>query len=327
MKWLLGKCAIMLSFLSALFLSTLAPAQEFPSKPVRLIVPFAAGGDIDPISRLLAEHLQKEWGQSVVVETRPGAGGTIGSDYVAKSPADGYTLLMCSAGPITIGPSLYPKLPYAPDKDLEAVALIGIAPLVILVNDSIPVRTYQEFFALAKEKPATLTYASAGVGSLAHLTTMAYSGDAGVKLVHVPYKGSGPAVQDLIGGHINLSFNPMPSALSALGTGKVRALAVTSSKRSALLPEVPSLTELGLQGFDVASWYAVCAPKGLPKEVAEKINRDVTKAVSLPEIQTQLRKLGTEARGATIPEVGALIKSDAERWSRVIKGNNIQIDQ
>jgi tripartite-type tricarboxylate transporter receptor subunit TctC len=199
--------------------------------------------------------------------------------------------------------------------------------LVILVNDSIPVRTYEEFITLAKAKPSTLTFASAGVGSLAHLTTMAFSGDSGVKLIHVPYKGSGPAVQDLLAGHINLSFNPMPSALSAIGTGKVRPLAITSSKRSPLLPEVPTVSELGLPGFDVVSWYGICAPKGLAKETAQKINQDLNKTTSLPAIQNKLRMLGTEARGSTIDEFAALIKTDAGRWARVVKDNNIQLNQ
>lgn len=300
-----------------------AVAQTYPSKPVRLIVPFAAGGDIDPIARILSDYLQTAWRQPVVVETRPGAGGTIGSAEVAKSAADGYTLLMCSAGPITIAPSLYAKPPYAADKDFDPVALIGAASLVILVNDSVPVKTYAEFAALAKAKPATLTYATAGVGSLAHLTTAAYSGEAGVTLVHVPYKGSGPAVQDLIGGHINLSFNPMPSAQSALSSGKVRPLAVTSAKRSQLLPEVPTLAELGVNGFDVVSWYGICAPHGTPKDVADKINQAINQFTASPAVQNQLRMLGTETRSATIDEFRALIRTDATRWAKVIKDNNI----
>jgi len=303
-----------------------AVAQGYPSKPVRLIVPFAAGGDIDPIARILAEHLRTVWNQPVFVDTRPGAGGTIGSDFVAKSPADGYTLLMCSAGPITIAPSLYPSLPYAPDKDFEAVALIGAASLVILVNDSVPAKTYAEFAALAKAKPSTLTFATAGVGSLAHLTTMAYAGEAGVKMVHVPYKGSGPAVQDLLGGHVNLSFNPMPSALAALSSGKVRPLAVTSANRSQLLPDVPTLAELGIKGFDVVSWYGICAPRGTPKDVSAKINQAINQATSSPDIQNKLRQMGTETRGATIDEAGALIRTDAARWSKVIKENKIQLN-
>lgn len=302
-----------------------ALAQGYPSKPVRLIVPFAAGGDIDPIARIIADHLRTTWNQIVLVETRPGAGGTLGSEFVAKSPADGYTLLMCSAGPITIGPSLYAKLPYT-DNDFDPVALIGAASLVILVNDSIPVKTYKEFITLAKQKPESLTYATAGVGSLAHLTTVAYSSDAGVSLVHVPYKGSGPAVQDLLGGHINLSFNPMPSAIAALSSGKVRPLAVTSAKRSQLLPDVPTLAELGVASFDVVSWYGICAPHGTPKDVADKINQALNQATSSPQIQSQLRVLGTEARNATIEEFRTLIHTDAARWAKVIKDNNIQLN-
>ncbi len=311
------------ALIAPLLLTGAAHAQAYPSKPVKLIVPFAAGGDIDPIARLLADYLQTAWSQPVLVETRPGAGGTIGSEAVSKSPADGYTLLMCSAGPITISPSLYAKLNYAPDKDFDPVALVGYASLVMLVNDSIPVKTYGEYVALAKSKPATITYATAGVGSLAHLTTLAYSGDAALQLVHVPYKGSGPAVQDLIGGHVNSSFNPMPSALNAIGSGKVRPLAVTSQQRSKLLPDVPTLAELGLKDFDVTSWYGICTPAGTPKDVIQKINAEVGKATSSPAFQEKLSKLGTETRVANVEDVAKLIKVDAARWAKVISTNNI----
>lgn len=303
-----------------------ASAQTYPSKSIRLIVPFPAGGDIDPIARVLSEHLQAAWSQPVLVESRSGAGGTIGSDMVAKSPADGYTLLMCSAGPITISPSLYAKLPYSAEKDFEPVVLIGAAPLILLVNDTVPAKSYPEFLALAKEKPATLTFASSGIGSLAHLATMAYAGEAGVKLVHVPYKGSAPAVQDLLGGHVNLSFNPMPSALSAMNSGKVRALVATSAQRSPLMPNVPALAELGLTDFDIVSWYGICAPSGTPKDIVQKLHAEVNRATAQPAVQQRLRALGTEPRNISVDEFGALLKKDAARWQKVIKDNGIQLN-
>lgn len=300
-----------------------ALAQTYPSKPIKLIVPFPAGGDVDPIARVLGEHLHSVWGQPAIVESRAGAGGTIGSDFVAKSAPDGYTLLMCSAGPITIGPALYSNLPYAPEKDFDAVALIGVAPLVLLVNDTVAAANYAEFLALTKAKPGMLTFASSGIGSLAHLTTMAFAGEAGVKMTHVPYRGSAPATQDLLGGHVNLAFNPMPSALGAVPTGKVRPLAVTSAKRSPLMPDVPTLDELGLKGFDVVSWYGVCAPAGTPKDVLQKLNLEINRATASPLVQERLRVLGTVARNATIEEFQALMRKDADRWSRVIRENGI----
>ena len=302
-----------------------AAAQGYPTKPIQLVVPFPAGGDIDPIARVLADHLRAAWNQPVVVESRAGAGGRIGSAAVAKAPADGYTLLMCSAGPITISPSLYSDMPYAPDKDFEPVVLIGAAPAVLLVNDTVPAKTYPEFLKLAKEKPGALTYASSGIGSFAHLTTLAFTGDAGIKLTHVPYKGSAPAVQDLLGGHINLSFNPMPSALSALTTQKVRALAVTSAKRSPFLPDVPALTEFGLKDIDIASWYGICAPKGTPADVVAKLHDEINKGTALPAVQARLRALGAETRNVSTADFSALLKTDAARWARVVKENGIKV--
>ena len=315
---------LVLSTVTAQMFSSSAVGQTYPTKPIRLIVPFAAGGDIDPIARVLAEHLQSTWGQPALVEARPGAAGTIGSDFVAKSAPDGYTLLMCSAGPITISPSLYSTLPYKVEKDFEPVVLIGGAPLVLLVNDTVPAATFAEFLALAKSKPGMLTVASSGVGSMAHLTAMAFGSETGVKLTHVPYKGSAPAVQDLLGGHVNLSFNPMPSARAALASGKVRALAITSEKRSPILPDVPTLDELGVKGFDAVSWYGVCAPSGMPQAVVQQLHSEINRATSLAAIQERMRLLGTDTRNATIEEFRTLLEKDANRWSRVIRENDIR---
>lgn len=303
-----------------------AVAQTYPSKPIKLIVPFAAGGDIDPIARLLGEHLHAAWGQPVLVEAKPGAAGTIGSDFVAKAAPDGYTLLMCSAGPISISPSLYATLPYSAEKDFDAVAVIGAAPLVLLASETVPAANFAEFISLAKAKPGTLTVASSGTGSMAHLTAMQFSSEAGVKLTHVPYRGSAPAVQDLLGGHVNLSFNPMPSALAVIPSGKVRVLAITSIKRSVILPDTPTLNELGVKGFDAVSWYGVCAPSGTPKDIVEKLNLEINRITALPATQERLRVLGTEVRNASIEEFRAFLRLDSQRWSRVIRENGIRID-
>lgn len=324
------KKAVMGSLLSGLLavlpaIASPAAAQNYPTKPIQLIVPFPAGGDIDPIARVLADHLRTTWGQPVVVESRAGAGGRIGSASVAKAAADGYTLLMCSAGPITISPSLYSDMTYAPDKDFEPVVLIGAAPAVLLVNDTVPAKTYPDFLKLAKEKPGLLTFASSGVGSFAHLTTLAFTGAAGIKLMHVPYKGSAPAVQDLLGGHVNMSFNPMPSALSALTTQKVRPFVVTSAQRSSFLPDVPALSEFGLKEIDIVSWYGICAPKGTPVDVIAKLHAEINRATSLPAVQEQLRRVGTETRNVSIADFAALLKADAARWSRVVKDNDIKV--
>ena len=324
MKRFAAFLTLVLSTVGAQMFSLAAVGQTYPTKPIRLIVPFAAGGDIDPIARVLAEHLQSTWGQPALVEARPGAAGTIGSDFVAKSAPDGYTLLMCSAGPITISPSLYSTLPYTVEKDFEPVVLIGGAPLVLLVNDTVPAATFAEFLALAKSKPGMLTVASSGVGSMAHLTAMAFGSETGVKLTHVPYKGSAPAVQDLLGGHVNLSFNPMPSARAALASGKVRALAITSEKRSPILPDVPTLDELGVKGFDAVSWYGVCAPSGMPQAVVQQLHSEINRATSLAAIQERMRLLGTDTRNATIEEFRTLLQKDANRWSRVIRENDIR---
>jgi tripartite-type tricarboxylate transporter receptor subunit TctC len=302
-----------------------AAAQTYPAKPIQLIVPFPAGGDIDPIARVLAEHLRSTWGQPVLVESRAGAGGRIGSAAVAKAAADGYTLLMCSAGPITISPSLYHDMPYAPDKDLDPVVLIGAAPAVLLVNDTVPAKTYSEFLKLAKDKPGTITFASSGIGSFAHLTTLAFTGDAGITMRHIPYKGSAPAVQDLLGGHVNSSFNPMPSALSALATKKVRPLVVTSAKRSPFLPDVPALSEFGLKDIDIVSWYGICAPKGTPADIVRKLHAEINRATASPAVKERLRALGTETRNVSIADFSALLKTDAARWSRVVKDNGIKV--
>jgi len=301
-------------------------AQGFPSKPVRLIVPFPPGGDIEPLARILGERLQSVWGQPVLVESKAGAAAIIGTDFVAKSAPDGHTLLMCSAGPIAINPGLYPKLPYNVEKDFDPIALIAAAPMVLLVNDTVPAKNFAEFLAYAKAKPGALTFASSGTGSIMHLTTMLFLGDAGLTMMHVPYKGSAPAIQDLLGGHVNLYFNPMPSALGALKAGKVRALAVTSAGRSPLLPEVPTLDELGIKGFDALSWYGLCAPSGTPRDVSQKIHAEVNRATSQPAIQERLRALGSEPLQTSMEGFQSLVRKDTARWARVIRENTVKVD-
>lgn len=301
-------------------------AQDYPSKSTRIIVPFAAGGDIDSLARIIANHLQATWGQPVIVESRAGAGGAIGADFVAKAEPDGSTLLLCSSGPLIIAPAMNPKISYAADKDFTAVSIVGNGPFVLLANNTVPGPSFADFLTAAKAKPGQFTFASAGVGTLSHLIAMAFSSEAGVSLVHVPYRGGAPAVQDLMGGHVNIGFNPTPSSLTALGNKHVRALAVTTAKRSVFFPDVPTLDELGLKGFDISSWYGICAPKGLPTTIAQRLNKDLNAAVASVSVKEQFRALGTDAIGSTMAEFSAVISDEMRRWSKVVKDNNIRAE-
>lgn len=321
--WLLAACAI-----AAALLNPAGPvrAQDYPPKSTRIIVPFAAGGDIDSLARILGNHLQANWGQTVIVENRAGAGGAIGAEFVAKAQPDGSTLLLCSSGPLIIAPTINPKISYVAEKDFTAVSIVGNGPFVFLANSTIPGSSLAEFLAAAKSRPGQFTFASAGIGTLSHLIAMAFSSEAGVSLVHVPYRGGAPAVQDLIGGHVNIAFNPTPSSLTALAGKQVRALAVTTATRSVFFPDIPTLDELGLKGFDISSWYGICAPKGLPATMAERLNKEFNAVVASATVKEQFRALGTDAVGSTMAEFSSIIADEMRRWSKVVKDNNIRAE-
>src|SRR5688572_22518840 len=299
-------------------LSASASAQSFPNKAVRLVVPFAAGGSTDIIGRTIAQKLNEMWGQPVLVDNRPGGSTVIGTDIVAKSPPDGHTLLVTPA-PFTIVPSLIAKLPYDPSKDFEPITLINTTPLVVVVHPGVPARSVKELIALAKSKPGSLNYGSSGAGGSNHLAGELFNAMAGVKTVHIPYKGNAPALTDLLGGHVDLVYNGLTSALPFIKTGKLRALAVTSLSRSGALPDVPTLDEAGLKGFQAVAWNGLTAPARTSKEIVAKINADVVKLMKSPELTERLKAEGSDPVGNTPAQYAAFIREEIAKWGKVIK--------
>jgi tripartite-type tricarboxylate transporter receptor subunit TctC len=301
-----------------------AQAQTYPSKAVRLIVPFAPGGSTDIIGRTVAQKLNEAWGQPVLVDNRPGGSTVFGTDLVAKAPPDGYMLLVTPA-PFTIVPSLTTtKLPYDPAKDFEPIVLINTTPLVVVVNPSVPAKSIKELIALAKSKPGKLNFGSSGSGGSNHLAGELFNAMAGVKMVHIPYKGNAPALTDLVGGHVDLVYNGLTSAMPFIRSGRLRALAVTSLKRAGALPELPTLDESGLRGFQAVAWNGLTAPARTPKEVVAKINADVVKIVKSPELIERLKADGSDPVGSTTPEYAAFLRDEIAKWRKVIAAANIK---
>jgi tripartite-type tricarboxylate transporter receptor subunit TctC len=302
-----------------------AGADEFPSRPVRLVVPFAAGGSSDAVSRLVARKMTAAMSQPVVVENRPGAGGNLGADLVAKSKPDGYTLLL-AAGSSAINVSLYSKLPFDVLRDFDPVIHLCTVNLMLVAHPSFPARTPQELVALAKDKPGIVTYASAGSGTVQHLAGEMFGSMANVKLTHVPYKGSGPALSDLIGGQVNVMFANMPGTLQHVAAGKLKAIAVTADKRSAILPELPTLAESGLAGYQATTWFGVLAPAGTPKPVIARLNAELARAVASPEVLEFLRAEGAEPIGGPPEQFQAFLRAEVERWAPVVKAAGAKAD-
>jgi tripartite-type tricarboxylate transporter receptor subunit TctC len=317
------KRGFMLSFVILFAASGTAHAQSFPVKSVRLIVPFAPGGSTDIIARTLGQKLHEAWGQAVIVDNRPGGSTIIGTDMVAKAPPDGHTLLVTPA-PFTIVPSLNSKLPYDPHRDFEPITLINTTPLVVVVHPGVPAKSVKELIALAKSKPGALNYGSSGAGGSNHLAGELFNVMAGVKMVHIPYKGNAPALADLVGGHVDLVFNGLTSALPLIKSGKLRPLAVTSLNRATALPDIPTLDESGLKGFQAVAWNGLTAPARTPKEVIAKINADVLKVIRSPELIDRLRSEGSDPVGSSVDEYARFLRDEIAKWQRVIKIANIQ---
>jgi tripartite-type tricarboxylate transporter receptor subunit TctC len=307
---------------TALVLLCLAPhalqAQPYPSKPVRFIVPFAAGGSTDIIARTVGARVSEAIGQPVVVDNRPGGGTVIGTEAVARSAPDGYTLLVVPA-PFTINPSLLPKLPYDPLADFTPITLINTTPLVVVVNPSVPARNVKELIALAKAKPGTLNFGSSGTGGSNHLAGELFNAMAGVKMVHIPYKGNAPALTDLVGGHVDLVFNGLTSAYPLIKSGRIRALAVTSIRRSAVLPEMPTLDESGLKGFEAVAWNGLAGPAKTPAEVVDRLSSAVRKVLDNAEVRERLKSEGSDPVASTPAEFARFIREEIAKWAKVIK--------
>lgn len=294
-------------------------AQTYPSKPIRFVVQAAAGGQTDIMARIVGQKLSQSWGQPVIVDNRPGAGGTIAMDFVAKSPADGYTLGTAAMNTHGAATGLYPKLPYDAVRDFAPVIYAVATVSVLSVHPALPVRSLKELLALARSKPGQLTYASGGSGTSLHLFMELLKMDTGIDIIHVPYRGSAPAVTDVMAGQVSMIFDPMPSSLPYIRVGKLRALAVSSGKRSPLLPGVPTIIESGVPGYDYLSWLSFVAPAGTPREVISKLNSELNRILQNPEVKEKLNSLGMNPVGGTPEELGAHIKKQVEVWTRVIK--------
>jgi tripartite-type tricarboxylate transporter receptor subunit TctC len=300
-----------------------ATAQPYPAKPIRVVVPFPAGGNADIFARAFAQKLGEAWKQIPVVDNRAGAAGIIGTQFVAKAPADGYTLLFGTTGTHTTNPAVYAKLPYDPIRDFSPVSNFADSPFLLVVHPSIPVRTLQQLVTLAKSRPGQLDYASFGTGSSAHLAGEMLRTMAGVNIIHVAYKGGPPAVNDLVGGHVSLMFNSLPAVLPLVKTDRLRALAVASAKRSPALPELPTFAESGLPGFEAGSWYGLLAPAGTPREAITKLHAETVQMLALPDIRQKLAAEGADAIGNSPEEFAAQIRRDIERWEKVARAANI----
>ena len=304
-----------------------AHSQTWPTKPVRIVVPFPPGGTTDIVARSLGAELQKMWQQPVVIENKPGAGGNIGADAVAKSAGDGYTLLMGTVGTHAINQSLYAKLPYDPVKDFVPVTLCAAVPNVMVINPKLPVNSVAEFIQYAKANPGKLNMASSGNGTSIHLTGELFKTVTGTYMVHFPYRGSAPALTDLIAGNMNVMFDNLPSALPHIKSGRLKALAVTSGVPSAALPGVPTIeAAANLKGFDASSWFGLFAPAGTPRAVVDKIQGDVAKALAVPEVHERFVSQGAQPGGNTPDQFAAFIKGETDKWARVVKASNAKID-
>jgi tripartite-type tricarboxylate transporter receptor subunit TctC len=304
----------------------LAAAQAFPSKAVRLIAPFAAGSTIDIIGRIIAPKLFEYLGQPVIVENRPGAGGMIGVDAVAKSAPDGHTLAIGALGPLAMNPALYPKTPFDPVQDFAAVSLLATGPVVIAVHPSIPARNVKELVALAKSRPGQLTFGSPGVGSSPHLTGELFKLITKTDIVHVPYKGNAEAITDLIGGQLSMVFTGVPPVVPLAHAGKVRLLATTGTQRMPNLPTVPTLRESGIEGADVLIWYGVVAPAATPRDVIARLNREIVKLMSLPDVRDKFSQQGVDPAASTPEAFAQLIRDEVARWGKVIRGAGIKLE-
>ncbi|MDB5864171.1 MAG: hypothetical protein JWO70_1977 [Betaproteobacteria bacterium] len=307
--------------LAALAVSASAWGQAFPTKPVRFVVPFAPGGSTDTLARALGQKLSEGLGQQVVIDNRTGANGNIGMDIVAKAPPDGHTIVLGYIANVAIGPSLYEKLPFDPVRDYEAITLLATSPNVLVAHPGVPANNLREVLALAKAKPGQLNYASSGVASVGHLTGELLNQLAGVRMVHVAYKGSGQAVTDLLGGHIQLMFSGFSSVMPHIRSAKLRPIVQTGEKRSPALPEVATISESGFPKFEATAWYGVHAPAKTPKPIVNRLNAELVKALKMPDVKERLGALGFELVGSTPEHYASYIKSEIKKWEKVVKAS------
>ncbi|HEY9447536.1 MAG TPA: tripartite tricarboxylate transporter substrate binding protein [Burkholderiales bacterium] len=308
----------MAALTAALFASGAAAADAYPNRPIRFIIPFTPGGNTDVLGRLLGMKLTEAWGQQVVIDNRPGAGGTVGVEQATKATPDGYTIVMGTFGSVLAASSLYKKLGYDPQRDLAPVVLVSTPPGLLVTNAALPVKSVQELIAHARAQQGKLNYASSGAGTWNHLFGELFNAMAKVKVVHIPYKGAAPAVTDLLGGQVQMMFSPFPPALPHVRSGKLRALAVSTEKRSGLLPDVPTVSESGLPGYSAEGWFAVLAPAKTPAPVIKRLNEGLNHALQLPDVKASLAADGAEPAGGTPQELAQSIRSGAAKWGKLI---------
>jgi len=306
---------------------TPAAGQTFPTKPARLVVPFPPGGPLDAVGRLIAQQLTERWGQSVVVENKPGAGGNIGADFVAKSTPDGYTVVMGALSTHAVNPSLYARMPYDARKDFAPITRVAITPNVLVVNPAVlPVNSVRELIAHAKANPGKLSFGSGSTGSAGHLAGELLKVDAGIDMVHVPYKGAAPAMQALLAGDTQLMFDNLANAMAQVKAGKLCALAVTTAERSKLAPELPTMAEAGAPGFDISTWFGLFAPAGTPPDVVAKWNADVTRILEAPEMRERLLAQGAEPAPDSPQDFARFVEGELAKYARIVKASGAKVD-
>jgi tripartite-type tricarboxylate transporter receptor subunit TctC len=310
--------------LGAAFVHGAFGQANYPTRPITMVVGFAPGGGTDTVARIVAQKVSASVGQSVVVENKPGAGGSVATDHVAKSAPDGYTILLGSVGSLAVAPHLIAKLPYDPLRDLAPITMAVVFANVLVVQPSVPAKTLAEFVKLAKDKPGTLTYGSSGIGGAGHLAGELLKIMARIDIVHVPYKGGGPAMRGMLGGEIQAIFATPVSSGAQIKAGKVRAIATTGATRSAYLPDVPTVAESGYPGYEATNWYAYMAPAGTPKEIVSRLHRELVQALNAPDVRVQLEKQGVEAKPGTPEELAKYIERELATWGRVVKEAKIE---
>jgi tripartite-type tricarboxylate transporter receptor subunit TctC len=303
-----------------------AHAQPWPSKPVKMVVPFTAGGSTDTVARIISEKLTARLGQPVVVENKAGAGGALGSDFVAKSPPDGYTLLVGTSSTMAIAPWVYTKLPYNPTRDFVPVTLLGIADIIVVVNANVPIRNTKELLDYARANPGKLTFASGGNGSISHLLGEYFKSMAKVDMLHVPYKGDAQMVTDLLGGQVNLAFGTAVAWLPHIKSGKVAAVAVTNPKRSTTLTDLPTLNESGVPGYEAVQWFGIAAPAGTPREVVQRLNTEIKAILAMPEVQKRFVELGFDVVGDTPDEFAQFLRAENTKWKKIAEIAGTRLD-
>lgn len=299
-------------------------AQDYPSRPIKIVVPYAAGGTSDIMARKMGQLLNQAWGQPVIIENKPGASMIVGSETVAKAPPDGYTLLLAS-NPHAINPGLYPNLPYDSEKSFTPITNMAVSPLIVVVHPSVPARTLAELIALAKAKPGEITYGSAAFGGVAHLAVELFSLRSGIKLQHVPYRGAGPALNDLLAGHISVMFNALPPTIPQVEEGKLAALALGTTKRSKSLPDLSTIAELGFPGFDASTWVGIMAPAKTPPAIVQKLSAEISKQLDDPAMIAWMKTQGLEKIGSTPEQFAQALRDETAQWRKVIEETGVKV--